>query len=144
MAYKRLSRNVLTVLKIAKDSIHTPVTVFNSIVSLEYRGPSGFMKKNYYRAHTKYDAKVMFSAFLSFCSQGGGEGGGPKMKNAQNDMGSPKNALKSFLHYRLPLTRLGDVGGGGGGSKIEKCSEWHGRPSISIKVFAPKLPRTTV
>ena len=22
---------------------------------------------NFYRAHTKYDAKVMFSAFLSFC-----------------------------------------------------------------------------
>ena len=26
----------------------------------------------YYRAHTKYDAKVMFSEFLSFCPQGGG------------------------------------------------------------------------
>ena len=38
--------------------------------------------KVYYRAHTKYDAKVMFSEFLSFCSQGGGGGargwgGGP-------------------------------------------------------------------
>ena len=33
---------------------------------------------HHYRAHTKYDAKVMFSAFLSFCSQGGegGEGEG--------------------------------------------------------------------
>ena len=29
---------------------------------------------NFYRAHTKYDAKVMFSEFLSFCPQG--EGGG--------------------------------------------------------------------
>ena len=27
---------------------------------------------SHYRAHTKYDAKVMFSAFLSFCPQGGG------------------------------------------------------------------------
>ena len=26
----------------------------------------------YYRAHTKYHANVMFSAFLSFCSQEGG------------------------------------------------------------------------
>ena len=26
--------------------------------------------KHFYRAHTKYDAKVMFSAFLSFCQQG--------------------------------------------------------------------------
>ena len=28
-----------------------------------------------YRAHKKYDAKVMFSAFLSFCPRGGGGGG---------------------------------------------------------------------
>ena len=49
----------------------------------------------FYRAHTKYDAKVMFSQFLSFCSQGGGAGD-QKLKNAQNVMGSPKNALKFF------------------------------------------------
>ena len=50
---------------------------------------------------------------------GGGGGGGPKMKNAQNDMGSPKNAFKNF-RPKLPLPRWG---GGGGGSKNEKCSE---------------------
>ena len=49
---------------------------------------------------------------------GGGGGGGPKMKNAQNDMGSPKNAFINF-RPKLPLPR----GGGGGGSKNEKCSE---------------------
>ena len=65
-------------------------------------------KRYFYRAHTKYDAKVMFSAFLSFCSQGGG--GGKKLKNAQNVMGSPKSALKIFRTI-LPLTRCG--GGGG-------------------------------
>ena len=30
-----------------------------------------YVATNFYRAHTKYDAKVMFSLFLSFCSQGG-------------------------------------------------------------------------
>ena len=44
-----------------------------------------------------------------------------KMKNAQNDMGRPKNALKDF-RPKLPLPRWGG-GGGGGGSKNEKCSE---------------------
>ena len=37
--------------------------------------PELLISSSYYRAHTKYDAKVMFSAFLSFCPQGG-EGGG--------------------------------------------------------------------
>ena len=41
------------------------------------------------RAHTKYDAKVMFSAFLSFWPQGeppgGGKGGDQKLKNVQTD-----------------------------------------------------------
>ena len=45
---------------------------------------------------------------------GGGGGGGPKMKNAQNDMGSPKNAFKNF-RPKLPLPRWG--GGGGGVQK---------------------------
>ena len=57
----------------------------------------------YYRAHTKYDAKVMFSPFLSFCSQEGG------LKNTQNFMESPKRELKLF-HTIILLTRCG--GGG--------------------------------
>ena len=68
-----------------------------------------------YRAHTKYYAKVMFSAFLSFFPRGGG-GGGKKLKNAQNDMGSPKNALKIF-RPKLPLPRWEGGGGGGGVQK---------------------------
>ena len=47
---------------------------------------------------------------------GGGGGGGPKMKNAQNDMGSPKNAFINF-RPKLPLPRWGGGGGGGGVQK---------------------------
>ena len=47
----------------------------------------------------------------SLCPGGGGGGGGPKMKNAQNDMGSPKNAFKEFSAE----TPFAQVGGGGGG-----------------------------
>ena len=36
------------------------------------------------------------------------------MKNAQNDMGSPKNAFINF-RPKLPLPRWGGGGGGGGG-----------------------------
>ena len=53
---------------------------------------------NIYRAHTKYDAKVMFSAFLSFCSQGGG---GLKIEKCSECHGKPKKG-----------------GGGGGGSLV--------------------------
>ena len=45
---------------------------------------------------------------------GGGGGGGPKMKNAQNDMGSPKNAFNKFS-AETPFAQVGGGGGGGGG-----------------------------
>ena len=48
-----------------------------------------------FTAHIRSMAKLMFSAFISFYPQGGG--GGQKLKNAQNAMGSTKYALNFFF-----------------------------------------------
>ena len=69
------------------------------------------LSKGIYRAHTKYDAKVMFSEFLSFCSQGGGGEGGSLSFN--------------FVHQRCHQ----------GGSKIEKYSECRGKPKKNALKF---------
>ena len=58
--------------------------------------------------------RLCFQRFCPSVHRGGG--GGPKMKNAQNDMGSPKNAFKNF-RPKLPLPRWGGGGGGGGVQK---------------------------
>ena len=58
------------------------------------------------------------------------------MKNAQNDMGSPKNALKLF-RPNLPLPRLGG-GGGGSGPKMKNAQNDMGSPKNALKLFRPK------
>ena len=67
---------------------------------------------HFYRAHTKYDAKVMFSEFLSFCPQGGG--GGVKIEKCSECHGKPKKCIKIFPDY----TPLDQVGGGRRGSLV--------------------------
>ena len=52
-------------------------------------------------------AKVMFSAFLSFCPRGGG-GGGVKIEKCSECHGKPKKCIKIFSDY-TPF----DQGGGG-------------------------------
>ena len=80
----------------------------------------------------------------SLCPGGGlggwGVGGGPKMKNAQNDMGSPKNAFKNF-RPKLPLPRWGVGGlGVGGGPKMKNAQNDMGSPKNAFKNFRPKFP----
>ena len=55
----------------------------------------------FYRAHRKYDARVMFSEFLSFCPQ--------KIEKSSECEEKSKNALKSF-HNIHPLTKWGELG----------------------------------
>ena len=45
----------------------------------------------------KYDAKVMFSEFLSFCPQGRGEGGGVKIEKCSECHGKPKKCIKIYF-----------------------------------------------
>ena len=60
----------------------------------------------------------MFSAFLSFCSQGlGGEGGGLKIEKCSECHGKPKKCIKFFSDY-TPFDQVGWGGGGGGGPKF--------------------------
>ena len=58
------------------------------------------------------------------------------MKNAQNDMGSPKNALKNF-RPKLPLPPGG--GGGGVGPKMKNAQNDMGSPKNALKNFLPQL-----
>ena len=55
-----------------------------------------------------------------------GGGGGSKMKNAQNDMGSPKIAFKNF-RPKLPLPQVG-----GGGPKMKNAQNDMGSPKNCI------------
>ena len=57
----------------------------------------------------KYDAKVMFSEFLSFCPQGGG--GGVKIEKCSECHGKPKKSIKIFSDY-TPFDQVGEGGGG--------------------------------
>ena len=74
---------------------------------------------------------------------------GQKLKNAQNVMGSPQNAL-IFFCPKLLLPRWWGKGGGGRGaggvSKIGKCSECYGKPKKCIKIFfrTPPPPQTDI
>ena len=75
----------------------------------------------YYRAHTKYDAKVMFSEFLSFCPQ-------PENGHAQGHWAKKCSCQEGVYYPKMPFSLLSIC------SPVVKRKKWRLASAYKVKL----------